>query len=138
MSDETDNEIGSPNVYQQERMQTEYSSVVHKTIRGYLITTVLSIVLAVVSIGYNAWRLVQSEENANVRNAAFQTLITVAEFQQIIYAAHYDKLEVEGSPRRGWVKILLAEDLSVLVGPNVSSQATELRKIWASKMVSRT
>ena len=107
-----------------------YVEQVKRTIRGYLITTVLSIALAIVSIGYNVWRMAETEQNANVRDAAFRVLLALAEFQEVIYAAHYDKLEIEGSPRRGWVKVKLVEDMCILVGGDVVSAATELREIW--------
>ena len=109
---------------------SETNFVTRKTFRAYLITQILSLILAVAGISYNGLRLVESEENANVRDAAFQMLVTLAEFQQVIYAAHYDKLPVEGSPRLGWTKVLLVEDLSVLVGDRVAGQAEALRLLW--------
>lgn len=30
---------------------------------------------------------------------------SLSEFEQVIYANHYDLNDVEGSPRLGWVKI---------------------------------
>lgn len=107
-----------------------YADQVRRTIRGYLITTVLSIGLAIVSIGYNVWRMAESEQNANVRDAAFEVFLALAEFQEVIYAAHFDNLEVEGSPRRGWVKVKLVEDMSILVGEDVAREARVLRDSW--------
>lgn len=111
-------------------MSEIHTEQVRRTIRGYLITTVLSISLAIVSIAYNAWRMVESEQNANVRDATFIVLLTLAEFQHVIYAAHFDKLEIEGNPRRGWVKVRLIEDISILIGGDIASAAQELRETW--------
>ena len=38
---------------------------------------------------------------------------------------------VEGSPRKGWVKIGLINDLSVLVDPKVTESASLLKTNWA-------
>lgn len=114
----------------QPSIDQSYADQVKRTIRGYLITTVLSIGLAIVSIGYNVWRMAESEQNANVRDAAFEVFLALAEFQEVIYAAHFDNLAVEGSPRRGWVKVKLVEDMSILVGEEVALEARELRDTW--------
>lgn len=99
--------------------------------RAPSLTAIISLVYALAGFSYNAWRLEQSEENNIVRDAAFQVLTELAEFEQVLYANHYDQNEVEGSPRVGWVKIGLVNDLAVLIGPQVSSSADELKSNWA-------
>ena len=79
-------------------------------------TAVVSLVFAVTGFSYNAWRLEQSEENNIVRDASFQVLTELAEFEQVIYINHYDGDSIAGSPRLGWVKIGLVNDLSMLIG----------------------
>lgn len=95
------------------------------------ITAIVSLVFAVTGFSYNAWRLEQSEENYTVRNAAFEVLTELTEFEQVIYASHYDGNEVEGSPRLGWVKIGLIADLAMLISEDVSVSAERLKENWA-------
>lgn len=94
-------------------------------------TAVISLIFAVTGFSYNAWRLEQSEENNIIRDASFQVLTELAGFEQVIYASHYDKDEVAGSPRLGWVKIGLVSDLSMLIGPKVTVQASMLKENWS-------
>ena len=97
----------------------------------YYITAVLSLVFAVIGFSYNAWRLEVTEDNSNVRTASFEVLTNLAELELIIYAAHYDKDKFEGSPRKGWVKIGLIVDLSVLISRSVEGQSLKLRDVWS-------
>jgi hypothetical protein len=94
-------------------------------------TAVVSLVFAVTGFSYNAWRLEQSEENNIVRDASFQVLTELAEFEQVIYINHYDGDSIAGSPRLGWVKIGLVNDLSMLIGENVSIESATLKNNWA-------
>ncbi|MGV0035820.1 MAG: hypothetical protein ACNYPE_12990 [Candidatus Azotimanducaceae bacterium WSBS_2022_MAG_OTU7] len=48
-----------------------------------------------------------------MRDASFQILTELAEFEQVIYFNHYDGDKVSGSPRLGWVKLGLVNDLSM-------------------------
>jgi hypothetical protein len=43
----------------------------------------------------------------------------------------YDKDLKEGSPRKGWVKVGLLNDLSVLVSGGVELKAQRLKSVWA-------
>lgn len=94
-------------------------------------TAVVSLVFAVTGFSYNAWRLEQSEENNIVRDASFQVLTELAEFEQVIYFNHYDGDSIAGSPRLGWVKLGLVNDLSMLIGEDVSMEAATLKTNWA-------
>ena len=99
--------------------------------RAPSLTAVVSLVFAVTGFSYNAWRLEVSEENNTVRDAAFQVLTELSAFEQVIYASHYDDNQVEGSPRNGWVKIGLINDLSMLISEDVASSAAALKQNWS-------
>lgn len=101
-------------------------------LRIYYITAIFSMIFAVAGFSYNAWRLELSEENSNIRTASFQVLNELAEFEQIIYAAYYDKDRIAGNPRKGWVKVGLIVDLSVLIDMSVHQRAKDLHATWAS------
>ena len=99
-------------------------------------TAIISLIFAVTGFCYNAWRLEQSEENNIVRDASFQVLTELAEFEQVIYSNHYDKNDVEGSPRLGWVKIGLVSDLSMLISEDVTGDVAVLKSHWAESWTS--
>ena len=101
-------------------------------IRIYYATAWLSLILALAGFSYNAWRLERSEENSNLRSAAFQLLSELSELKQIMYASHYDHNQVEGSPRRGWVKVGLIDDLGMLMGEDVALASAELKAQWSA------
>ena len=87
-------------------------------------------VFAVLGFSYNTWRMELSEDNNNIRTASFEVLLQLSEFEQILYAAYYDKDNKEGSPRKAWVKVGLITDLSGLIGEQVKSESVKLNKLW--------
>lgn len=103
---------------------------IEEKLKIYYITAVLGVVFAVVGFTYNAWRLEVSEDNNNIRTASFEVLKELAELEQIVYAAHYDKDQIGGNPRKGWVKIGLILDLSALISPPVETQSEQLKQVW--------
>lgn len=104
-------------------------NIEHK-FKAYYLTAVFSLIFAVTGFSYNAWRMEVTEDNSNVRTASFETLLVLAELQQLIYSAHYDQDMVAGNPRTGWVKIGLISDLSILISQPVMHAATELHQSW--------
>ena len=98
----------------------------------YFATAIFSLVFAVVGFSYNAWRLEETESNNNIRTASFELLTNLAQLEQIVYAAHYDKDEIAGNPRKGWVKVGLIEDLSALISAQVETRAIELKETWGT------
>ena len=110
----------------------------HDKLKTYYVTAILGVVFAIVGFSYNTWRLEVSEDNNNIRTASFEVLKELAELEQIIYAAHFDKNQIEGSPRKGWVKIGLIVDLSSLVSKPVEQDANALASAWQDKWESIT
>ena len=102
----------------------------HDKLKIYYVTAILGVIIAIVGFTYNTWRLEVSEDNNNIRTASFEVLKELAELEQIIYAAHYDRNEIEGSPRKGWVRIGLIVDLSSLISKSVERDAEQLASTW--------
>lgn len=96
----------------------------------FYITSILSMLFAVLGFSYNAWRMELTEDNSNIRTASFEVLTQLSEMEQVIYAAHYDKNMLDGSPRKAWVKVGLIVDLSALISPQVENDANELKVLW--------
>ena len=51
---------------------------------------VISLVVAISSLSYNTWRNEATEENRNLRVAAFEILLKLGELQQVVFHSHYD------------------------------------------------
>jgi len=99
----------------------------------YQLMVVFSVVFAIVGFSYNVWRMEVTEENDNIRTASFEILLELASLEQLIYAAHYDKDKVNGSPRKGWVIVGLVNDLSVLAGDSIQADASTLKLVWSNQ-----
>ena len=99
----------------------------------YQLMVVFSVVFALVGFSYNVWRMEVTEENDNIRTASFEILLELASLEQLIYAAHYDKDKVNGSPRKGWVIVGLVNDLSVLAGDSIQADASTLKLVWSNQ-----
>lgn len=98
----------------------------------YQIAIIFSVLFALIGFSYNVWRMEVSEENNNIRTACFEMLLELSALEQLVYTAHYDHDLKEASPRKGWVKVGLIEDLSVLTNDSVKSQAVDLGKTWSA------
>jgi sensor domain CHASE-containing protein len=103
-----------------------------KQIKNYQVAVIASLLFALLGFSYNVWRMEITEENANTRTACFELLLVLSELEQLVYSAHYDKNTAEGSPRKGWVKVGLTVDLSVLTTTEVKQSALQLKEIWST------
>lgn len=101
-------------------------------IQLYQLTVIFSVLFALVGFSYNVWRMEVSEQNSNIRTACFEILLEASALEQLVYAAHYDRDKDEGNPRKGWVKVGLISDLSVLTTEPVEKRAATLKDVWAS------
>jgi hypothetical protein len=91
----------------------------------------ISLLIALTSLGYNTWRNERTEHNRNIRTAAFEILTKLAEFERVVFLAQYDRDRNNGNPRVGWTYIIVIDDLAEVVPGSVGPRASELRKIWA-------
>jgi hypothetical protein len=90
----------------------------------------ISLVVALGSLGYNTWRNERTERNRNVRTAAFEMLMRAGDLERVAFLAQYDRDARGGSPRSGWTDVLAIRDLAALVPTPVPARAAELEKIW--------
>jgi len=91
----------------------------------------ISLVVALGSLGYNTWRNERTEHNRNIRTATFELLTRLAELERVTYLAQYDRDLNGGNPRIGWTYVLVIRDLAVVVPEPVTAEATELQKVWS-------
>jgi hypothetical protein len=97
----------------------------------YQLTVIFSVLFSLLGFSYNVWRMEVTEENSNIRTACFEVLLELASLEQLVYSAHYDGDLIEGNPRKGWVKVGLVGDLSVLTTHSIVIQAESLKSVWS-------
>ncbi len=91
----------------------------------------ISLAIAVTSLGYNTWRNEASEHNRNQRVISIQILLMLSELQQVILDRRYGK-ESEGKSnlRKGWVIALTIRDISMIAEGGVPESAERLFSTW--------
>lgn len=91
----------------------------------------ISLVVAVTSLGYNTWRNEASETNRTQRLVALEVLMRLGELQQITWHHHYDKdFEDKGNLRTGWTKVLVIRDISQILDGQVPESTRALHAVW--------
>lgn len=90
----------------------------------------ISLSVALIGLGYNTWRDEQTEHNRNVRTAAFEILTKLADFERVVFLAHYDRDKAMGNPRTGWSYVIVIHDLAEIVPGQVGPRASELQATW--------
>ena len=91
---------------------------------------IISLIVALSSFSYTAWRTERSEHNRTTRQAAFQMLVALGEMKQIVYHGHYDHDAVRGNPRTGWVHVETIHDFSSAMPEPVPAKANALMQSW--------
>ena len=94
------------------------------------LVALISLVLAVASLGYTTWRNETSEAHRNVRYAAFRTLEELGELQVIVDARQYQDDRMRGDYVSGWARVLLIDDLCSLIPSSAAGAAAELHAVW--------
>ncbi|MBT8102281.1 MAG: hypothetical protein KJO27_06630 [Gammaproteobacteria bacterium] len=91
----------------------------------------ISLVIAISSLGYNTWRNEVSEHNRNQRLISMEVLRNAGELQQVVYHRHWEMdAEDKGNPLTGWALVLTIKDLSQVLDGDVPASATQLWKVW--------
>ncbi len=91
----------------------------------------ISLAVAVSSLGYNTWRNERTEHNRNIRTATFEILTKLAELERVVFLAQYDHDAASGNPRTGWTYVLVIRDLAGVAPQPVAARATQLQHVWA-------
>ena len=93
----------------------------------------ISLFVALSSLGYNTWRNELTEYNRNQRQSAFEILLKLGELQQVVFHSHYDRdIAGKGNPRTGWAYVLLVRDLANVLQPPMPAMTTELQATWSA------
>lgn len=91
----------------------------------------VSIFIAISSLGYNTWRNERTELNRNQRHAAFEILIKVNQLQQVVFHHFYDNDTTnKGNPRIGWSHVLTIDDFSQVLPEIIKGSSQDLKHVW--------
>lgn len=91
----------------------------------------ISLVIAISSLGYNTWRNEASEYNRNQRLISIEVLRNVAELQQVVFHNAWDMDRADkGNPRTGWVHVLSIRDLSRILDDQAQLAGDDLYEAW--------
>ncbi len=94
----------------------------------------ISLVVAITSLGYNTWRNEHSEFNRNQRQASFQILLTLGELQELVFHNIYDPDFINaGNARTGWALVLTLRDLSQVIEGDVADRGVDLHGTWGDR-----
>lgn len=91
---------------------------------------IISLAVAVSSLGYNTWRNERTEANRNVRHGGFELLLKLGALQEVVFFSHYDRDHGRGNPRTGWAYVLVIDDLSRSLPEPVPAAADRLLATW--------
>ena len=91
----------------------------------------ISLVVAITSLGYNTWRNEASEGNRNQRLISIEILRNLSELQEVMLYSHFEMdKEERGNPKTGWSLVLTIKDLSKVLEGAVPSSADRLWEVW--------
>jgi len=95
------------------------------------LVALISLIIAISSLGYNTWRNEHSEGNRNKRFAAFEIIKKLNQVQQLVFHRRYDpELVIDGNARTGWIYILTIKDMAKVLPNPMEENAEKLRAIW--------
>lgn len=91
----------------------------------------ISLAIAITSLGYNTWRNEASEYNRNQRLISIEVLRNVGQLQQVIFHNAWEMDAADkGNPRTGWVHVLAIRDLAQLLDGPAAASGNQLWSAW--------
>lgn len=95
----------------------------------------ISLAIAITSLGYNTWRNEASEYNRNQRLISIEVLRNLGQLQQVIFHNAFEMDEQDkGNRRTGWVYVLAIKDLTQLLDSQTAESGTELWRVWEAEL----
>ncbi len=91
----------------------------------------ISLVIAITSLGYNTWRNEVSEHNRTQRWGAFETLLMLGELEQLTFDAHYGEEPPQQFTRKGWATVRTIRDIAMIIDNPVPDAADTLHATWS-------
>ena len=91
---------------------------------------IISLIVAVSSLGYNTYRNELTEANRTIRQAGFEMISELSKLQQVVLFARYDIKDERGDTTVGWSHMLALQDLGLAMPKNIQEQTKKLFKTW--------
>ncbi len=111
-------------------MNTDQDSTIWIQVKRNAVA-LISLVVALSTLSYSTWRNEKSEDNRNHRQAAFEILLKLNEFQQVVFHRRYDHdLTDKGNPRLGWAYVLTIRDLSQVLNGPLPERVDKFVLVW--------
>lgn len=108
---------------------------IRQQIRNHSVA-LLSLAIAVSALGYNTWRNEKTEDQRNIRHAAFRVLETLGELREVVderfyYQPFREDMSKESQLRlRGYGRAALTRDLLILLPPPAPASGQLLHSTW--------
>lgn len=91
----------------------------------------ISLAVAISSLGYNTWRNEASEYNRNQRLISLEILRNLGELQMVVFHLHHDSDELgRAGARSGWALVLTIRDLARVLDGEAPEAAAALWQTW--------
>ncbi len=91
----------------------------------------ISLVIAISSLGYNTWRNEVSEHNRNQRVVAIEFVRMLGDLQRLTYDLRYGDEKNTGTiGREAWSIVLTLRDLSEVADGKVPESAQRMHEVW--------
>lgn len=91
----------------------------------------ISLAIAITSLGYNTWRNEASEYNRTHRLVTLEVLMKLGDLQQLVWHHHYDKdYEDKGNLRTGWALVIVIRDISQILDTPMPQSTQALHETW--------
>ena len=90
----------------------------------------ISLLVALTSLGYNTWRNERTEANRNVRTAGIEFLLKLGELDRVVFFSQYERDTERGNSNEGWAYVLTARDLANLTADPATASAHALYAVW--------
>jgi hypothetical protein len=94
------------------------------------IVAIVSVIVALTGLAYNTYRNERTEQNRNIRVAAFETLKSLGEAQIIVEYAHFRKNRQLGDPVQGIGRAMYIRDLTRVLPPPAPDDGERLWVAW--------
>lgn len=89
------------------------------------VIALISLVVALMGLGYNTWRNEATEAHRNARQASFELLDQLGQLQQIVDNRYYAGERSEMTRIAAWSRAALIRDMGTLVSPATQDRAQE-------------
>ncbi|WP_052435964.1 hypothetical protein [Neochlamydia sp. EPS4] len=92
---------------------------------------IISLIVAVIALAVNTWRLEQTERNRNTRQAGFEMLKNLGGLQAVVNTTLYKETHSKIEAIEGWNYIAMMSDIVILLPSPVPENLKQLAKIWS-------